>query len=121
MPDLPKEVDNSNIIQQIYKDVEQTPRCGEEGTGYVRIVMNDKDTTAEETIEDLYEQAVNLHVEHGVPYGEMLILVRRNSEAQTIIDYITEKDPAFPITSAEAFMLKSSLMVTTLINALKFC
>ena len=31
MPDLPKEVDNSNIIQQIYKDVEQTPRCGEEG------------------------------------------------------------------------------------------
>lgn len=120
MPDLPKKVDNSNIIQQIYKDVEQTPRCGEEGTGYVRIVMNDKDTTAEETIEDLYEQAVNLHVEHGVPYGEMLILVRRNSEAQTIIDYITEKDPAFPITSAEAFMLKSSLMVTTLINALKF-
>lgn len=120
MPFLPEEVDNSNIIQQIYKDVEQTPRCGEEGTGYVRIVMNDKDTTAEETIEDLYEQAVNLHVEHGVPYGEMLILVRRNSETQTIIDYITEKDPAFPITSAEAFMLKSSLMVTTLINALKF-
>lgn len=120
MPVLPEKVDNSNIIQQIYKDVEQTPRCGEEGTGYVRIVMNDKNTTAEETIEDLYEQAVNLHVEHGVPYGEMLILVRRNSEAQTIIDYITEKDPAFPITSAEAFMLKSSLMVTTLINALKF-
>lgn len=120
MPVLPEEVDNSNIIQQIYKDVEQTPRCGEEGTGYVRIVMNDKDTTAEETIEDLYEQAVNLHEEHGVPYGEMLILVRRNSETQTIIDYITEKDPAFPITSAEAFMLKSSLMVTTLINALKF-
>lgn len=120
MPVLPEEVDNSNIIQQIYKDVEQTPRCGEEGTGYVRIVMNDKDTTAEETIEDLYEQAVNLHVEHGVPYGEMLILVRRNSETQTIIDYITEKDQAFPITSAEAFMLKSSLMVTTLINALKF-
>lgn len=120
MPVLPEEVDNSNIIQQIYKDVEQTPRCGEEGTGYVRIVMNDKDTTAEETIEDLYEQAVNLHVEHGVPYGEMLILVRRNFDAQTIIDYITEKDPAFPITSAEAFMLKSSLMVTTLINALKF-
>lgn len=120
MPVLPEEVDNSNIIQQIYKDVEQTPRCGEEGTGYVRIVMNDKDTTAEETIEDFYEQAVNLHVEHGVPYGEMLILVRRNSETQTIIDYITEKDPAFPITSAEAFMLKSSLMVTTLINALKF-
>lgn len=120
MPVLPEEVDNSNIIQQIYKDVEQTPRCGEEGTGYVRIVMNDKDTTAEETIEDLYEQAVNLHVEHGVPYGEMLILVRRNSETQTIIDYITEKDPAFPITSAEAFMLKSSLMLTTLINALKF-
>lgn len=120
MPVLSEEVDNSNIIQQIYKDVEQTPRCGEEGTGYVRIVMNDKDTTAEETIEDLYEQAVNLHVEHGVPYGEMLILVRRNSETQTIIDYITEKDPAFPITSAEAFMLKSSLMVTTLINALKF-
>lgn len=120
MPVLPEEVDNSNIIQQIYKDVEQTPRCGEEGTGYVRIVMNDKDTTAEETIEDLYEQAVNLHVEHGVPYGEMLILVRRNSETQNIIDYITEKDPAFPITSAEAFMLKSSLMVTTLINALKF-
>lgn len=120
MPVLPEEVDNSNIIQQIYKDVEQTPRRGEEGTGYVRIVMNDKDTTAEETIEDLYEQAVNLHVEHGVPYGEMLILVRRNSETQTIIDYITEKDPAFPITSAEAFMLKSSLMVTTLINALKF-
>lgn len=120
MPVLPEEVDNSNIIQQIYKDVEQTPRCGEEGTGYVRIVMNDKDTTAEETIEDLYEQAVNLHVEHGVPYGEMLILVRKNSETQTIIDYITEKDPAFPITSAEAFMLKSSLMVTTLINALKF-
>lgn len=120
MPVLPEEVDNSNIIQQIYKDVEQTPRCGEEGTGYVRIVMNDKDTTAEETIEDLYEQAVNLHVEYGVPYGEMLILVRRNSETQTIIDYITEKDPAFPITSAEAFMLKSSLMVTTLINALKF-
>ncbi len=120
MPVLPEEVDNSNIIQQIYKDVEQTPRCGEEGTGYVRIVMNDKDTTAEETIEDLYEQAVNLRVEHDVPYGEMLILVRRNSETQTIIDYITEKDPAFPITSAEAFMLKSSLMVTTLINALKF-
>ena len=75
MPVLPEKVDNSNIIQQIYKDVEQTPRCGEEGTGYVRIVMNDKDTTAEETIEDLYGQAVNLHVEHGVPYGEMLILV----------------------------------------------
>lgn len=120
MPDLPEKVDNSNIIQQIYKNVEQTPCCGEEGTGYVRIVMSDKDTTAEETIEDLYEQAVNLHVEHGVPYGEMLILVRRNSEAQTIIDNITEKDPAFPITSVEAFMLKSSLMVTTLINALKF-
>ena len=120
MPDLPKKVDSSNIIQHIYKDVEQIPRCGEEGAGYVRIVMNDKNTTVDEIIEDLYEQAVHLRNEHGVLYKEMKILVRRNSEAKTIIDYITAKDPSFPITSDEAFMFKSSLMVTTLINALKF-
>ncbi len=110
---------DADLIERIYQDVEQNPRSNK-GTGYVHIETNEYGTTIEERIQALYNTIVSMHHERGVPYNEMLILVRKNNEAESIVNYIAGLDANMPITSEQAYSYSSSGMVMTLIYALKY-
>lgn len=109
----------STLIERIYKDVEQTPK-NQKGTGYVRIETLDSNATTMEILDNLYEKIEQLHADYGVPYKEMLILVRRNGEASKIIDYFSQFDTDFQLTSEQAYFYTSSGMVMALISILKY-
>ncbi len=103
-------------IQAIYQDVVQKPN--KQGEGYVRLVtLGAKDDAP--ILDDMYEQIKRLHEELHVPLSEMKILVRKNDEGNRIVEYFAEKYPDCPLTSDEAFLLSSSVMVNCLILALK--
>lgn len=118
-----KESEDRRDISQIYnaEDVRQSPR--NEG-GFVRICLAEKsdDNDAEFVPEqELGEQILRLH-QAGVPFEKMAILVRYNSESQTILQYF-EETPEFaeiPLVSDEAFLLSSSPAVQTIVHALRY-
>lgn len=110
---------NNVGLLDLYCDVEQQLKPGAKG-GYVRIQPLDKDATKEEIIEDMYSHILTLHTTQGIPYGEMCILVRRNTEAEDIIDYLANNHPELPITSDEAFHYTASPLVMALVYALKY-
>lgn len=110
---------DATLIERIYQDVEQNPRSNK-GTGYVRVETFEYGTTIEERLQNLYDTIAYMHKERGVPYNEMLILVRKNSEAESIVSYTAEIDGELPITSEQAYSYSSSGMVMTLIYALKY-
>ncbi len=104
------------LMQAIYRDVEQTPK--KEGKGYVRIVTSGtKDAVA--VMDDMHEQIERLHCEFGVPFNQMKILVRKNDEGDLIVKHFAENYPECKLTSDEAFLLSSSVMVRCLILALR--
>lgn len=117
--DTPAEEGLTTIFQRIYKDVEQTPRS-KKGTGYVRLETFDTSTTLEEIMAQLHEAINLLHTNFGVPYKEMLILVRHNREAANIINYFSPLDVDFQLTSEQAYFYTSSGMVMSLVYILKF-
>lgn len=123
MPNMPDEGTEENLnqtlIERIYKDVEQTPRS-KKGTGYVRIETFETSTTTEEILGQLHDTIDRLHGELGIPYKEMLILVRRNREAADIIDYFSQTDTDFELTSEQAYFYTSSGMVMSLVYLLKY-
>ena len=104
--------------QEIYAEVTQEVPADEEG-GFVRVKLHATNTKKEEIYEDLHEQINRLHVETGIPFCEMAILVRRNIEGTNLIDYFAREHPSIPITSDEAFRLTSSPAVMCLIEALR--
>ena len=104
------------LMQAIYRDVEQTPK--KEGKGYVRIVTSGtKDAVA--VMDDMHEQIERLHNDFGVPFNQMKILVRKNDEGDLIVKHFAENYPECKLTSDEAFLLSSSVMVMCLILALR--
>lgn len=121
-----KESEDRRDISQIYdqEEVFQAPR---NAGGFVRICLAKKsdkdDADAQEFVaeRDLGEQILRLK-ETGVPFEEMAILVRYNSESQAILQYFEEHEEFadIPLVSDEAFLLASSPAVQTIIHALRY-
>lgn len=113
--------DDSHLVEDIYQDVVQKVKPkGSEG-GYVRLSLLDKEVDEMEIMQSLHDEICRLHEEAGIPFGQMVILVRYNSEAVKIIDYFTAHHPSeIPLTSDEAFKLSASPAVMLLVSALKY-
>lgn len=107
-----------DIISHIYQDVRQNGNPSA-NKGYVRAAMIDRKADKEDVMDDLCQQILFLHDEKHIPFDQMGILVRRNKEAVSIIEYIAGHYPQIPVTSDEAFRLSASPCVMLLVNTLK--
>ena len=110
---------DDTLIERIYQDVEQTPR-NSKGCGYVRVETLDPNTTKEEITQLLHDNITKLHTEQGIPYNEMLILVRRNEDAAYIVSQMSKLNDSLNLTSEQAYFYTSSAMVMCIIYTLKF-
>ncbi|RRD80560.1 hypothetical protein EII14_01865 [Alloprevotella sp. OH1205_COT-284] len=115
-------------LEMLYAQEEVHQQFRKKG-GFVRICVAEKKSGSEERADgaefsaerELGEQILRLRAA-GVPYEEMAILVRRNSEVQRILKYF-ETDSVLkdiPLVSDEAFLLSSSPAVQTLVHALRY-
>ena len=108
-------------ISKIYEDVHQ--ENDKKKGGYVRIEIEKKGKEENEDTEDiaveqkLAEEILRLN-EMGIPFREMAILVRRNSECKDILKVFSQQYPEIPLISDEAFLLSSSLSVQFIIDTL---
>lgn len=83
--------------------------------GYVRLCFN-----AENLYEDVAQQIRELIKEQGISYSDMAILLRRNTDANEMIEYFRQHHPDILMVSNEAFFLKSSRAVQKLMAALRY-
>lgn len=108
-------------ISKIYEDVHQ--ENDKERGGYVRIEIEKKDKEKTEDAENiavehkLAEEILHLN-EIGIPFREMAILVRKNSECKEILKVFSNQYPEIPLISDEAFLLSSSPTVQFIIDTL---
>lgn len=119
--DAEKGLDRTGLVSVIYGDVAQQVKPHGNGGGYVRVALYGKEAAEGAELDSLHDEIKRLHGEKGVPYGEMVILVRRNEDAMAVIDYFAAKYPdEVPLTSDEAFKLSASPAVMLLVGALKY-
>ena len=114
-------------VTQLYTGVEQQT-CSAEGDGYVSLYL---DTTNQKLYAPLQKDGEELQPHHlaaqmqrlydeGIPWEQMCILVRRNGEAQTLLENFTQNGISIPLISDEAFLLSSSQAVMLIIAALRY-
>ena len=125
IPDDP-EGRQRGFFGKAYADVCQKPKPGRAEGGRVMLTVLD---TGQEPfkkregwqawiLEDLRARVSALHAE-GIPYEQMTILIRNNSDAAPIIEAFAADASMPPIVSDEAFMFSSSQTVRLLIAALR--
>ena len=108
-----------------YSDVAQKTPGSKENTGHVRVrVLSSKDYHSREAwepvvLDEFCQTVLQLHAD-GLPYQAMAILVRNNSECETIVRAFAEIPEMPAVISDEAFLLSSCQPVVLLINALRF-
>lgn len=94
-------------------DAEQKPNKAK--GGYVRVRFNEEDVA-----EDVATQIRQLIDIQGIQLKDIAILLRRNADANELIDYFRANHPDLKMVSNEAFFLRSSTAVQRLMAALRF-
>ena len=102
-------------LKGIYSDVEQKKKK-EDGKGYVRIKIYKKGE--DDTIRDMVEQ-IRLLQKGGLSLSEIGILVRKNGNAQTLLNGFSQLAPDIPLVSDEAFLLDASTSVQMIVAAMR--
>ena len=110
-----KKPDAEVKLVDIYSDVEQKKKK-EDGKGYVRIKIYK--TEEDETIRDMVEQVRQLQA-GGLDLSEIGILVRKNDDAQRLINGFSQLAPDIQLVSDEAFLLEASVSVQMIIAAMR--
>lgn len=114
-----------HFFESAYSDVVQKVPGWRDNEGYVRArVLDSKEFHSREewepqVLEDLSQTIRQLHA-NGLPYEQMAILVRHNSDCDVIAHAFAEIPDMPAIVSDEAFLLSSCLPVVLLIEALRF-
>ncbi len=108
-----------DVISRAYRDVKQEP-ANSEG-GYLQIVMYEKPKVGWKDIANEYlAMTLTSLFEDGYRPHDIAILVRRNSEASEIFDFITQKFPNLNIVSEQSLSLENSLSVRLIISVFHF-
>lgn len=118
----------TNVFQDIY-NAEDTRQSwhDRENAGYVRAcvcsgkeisALSEELDTPEEDF-SLYAAIKKLHAK-GIEYRDMAILVRWNSEAESVVNHFASVHPEIPLVSNEAFLLSSSPCVVVMVSALRW-
>ena len=121
---LAKGIENNKyeeLITKSYNEVKQT--FDEEKTGgYVNISFIQKNKDVELALDDKVKEklldTIKNNLDDEYKLGDILILVRRKSEAAQIAGWLAEKEYEF--VSADSLMLESSSSVRLLLNTLKY-
>ena len=114
----------SSFFNSAYGDVQQECPDNSADEGYVRVAVLDTDEYKKREdwepaiLDELIQQVRQLHAE-GLPYEEMTILVRNNSDSAPIIHAFAAEADMPAIVSDEAFLLSSCLPINLLIAALR--
>ena len=116
--DIQDKVGETFSFATVYADVEQQIPDSRPDRGYVRIEVLQKSTFDTESVHRLADTVKSLH-SRGLPYEEMCILVRYNREAQTVLEGFADDPDLPPVVSDEAFLLRSSRLITLLVAMLR--
>jgi len=103
-------------LSKIYEDVSQKSKKAD-GKGYVRIKLY-KNNGADNTICDMVEQIRELQAK-GLELNQIAILIRKNDDAQKLIEGFSQYDPDLHLVSEEAFLLEASTSVQMIVAALR--
>lgn len=117
-------IENKNYEELIYKSYKEANQEFDKNNtgGYVNISFIQKNKTDESEIEDkikekLLDTIANI-LDDEFKLGDVLILVRKKSEAAQIAGWLAEKEYEF--VSADSLMLESSPRVKLLLSTLKY-
>lgn len=111
-------------LADLYRDVEQGKKRDTD-SGFVRIRLcqtrkrEQQEAWQEDMLADMSRQVEILHRDFGIPYGKMTILVRYSRYIEPIIKYFSLNLPHVRLVSNEAFLLRSSIAVSMIVNALQ--
>lgn len=103
-----------SLLGAPWPDDARQEKCDKPG-GYVRLCFN-----AENLYEDVAQQIRELMQVQGIALSDMAILLRRNTDANEMIEYFRQHHPDILMVSSEAFFLKSSRAVQKLVAALRY-
>lgn len=107
-----------------YADVRQQIPEDKPQDGFVSVSLLDADNYKKRDdwqpviLDELKQQIRQLHAE-GLPYSEMTILVRNNSDMKPVIESFAQDSDMPAVVSDEAFLLSASPAVCALIAALR--
>ena len=102
---------------EFYSDADESGKSSE--TDEAECCEN-ADAQRDMTVEDRLAEQISRLREEGVPYEEMAILIRNNSDSTRLLQHFEIHCPDIPLVSEEAFLLDASPAVQTLVHALKY-
>lgn len=112
----------SEQLEKAYFDVEQhlNPQKQElSDKGYVRIALMKDKKDKEFILQDMGSR-IRLLVQQGAKQSDIAILIRENKNIPVIAEWFMNNMPEIQIVSDQAFRLKSSMAVNTIILALRY-
>ena len=120
-----QELQLPKFFECAYADVIQQVPEERRDEGFVRVrVIDGKEWRQREdweplVLEDLCDQVRELHA-GGLPFNQMAILVRHNSDCEPIVQAFADVPDMPPIVSDEAFLLSSCLPVCLLVESVRY-
>ena len=113
-----------NVKNDIYQDVAQQIPDGAKQEGFVRVRMYIKDKSGKpEGYDDMMAldmiDQIRQLLDKGLELRDIAILVRKNDMGTKLINSFSRLAPDIPLVSDEAFLLRASLAVQMIINALR--
>lgn len=109
--------EKSQKIQTAYSDVRQQIKK-EDTTGLVRIKLLSAEDYDARMLQEI-ENTIDVLLNNGVSQSAIAILLRTNKYIPVIAEYFMQKRPEINLVSDEAFRLDSSMVLNTLVAALR--
>lgn len=108
-------------FRQAYSDVVQNCDPRNKG-GYVRVtnVTPEEEENATEAMCREVTSVIDELRSKGVPDSKIAIIVRKNSQITSMVEYMSKNRPDILIYSAEAYVLEASTAISMLITALRW-
>ena len=90
-----------------------------DGKGYVQISVCNKEEALIENKLEYVLKTIQKNIADGYDYKDISIIVRKNSEATTIAEYLKlQSDPEIPVVSGDSIFLSSSFEIELIISFL---
>lgn len=98
-------------LGELYSDVKQTVKCKDTAPGQVRVTFCAKEDELQRVLDSVNE----VH-ESGAGYGDIAVLVRKNTEGGAVADALREG--GIPVISDDSLNIKASVTVRRLVSLL---
>jgi len=109
-------------LRQAYADVVQKippHKTEQRGLVSVKLLDKDEDVGYDNAVLEEIANTINMLIAKGAQQSDIALLVRQNKHIPVIANYFLNNHKEVSIVSDEAFQLKSSVAVATIINAMR--